>query len=66
MYDNLKENQEINAGKTADDSRMAVCTAIIDAKAAAHSTPSQEIHEDARGITYHAVRFCDLNRISDK
>ena len=68
MFDNLKENQEINARKTADDNRMAVCAAVIDAKAAAHSpsTPAQEIHRDTRGITYHAVRFCDLDRISDK
>ena len=46
MFDNLKENQEINARKTADDNRMAVCAAVIDAKAAAHSynIPAQEIH----------------------
>jgi hypothetical protein len=68
MYDNLKENQEIKSGKTINDSRMAACAAVIDAKAAAHSpgTTAQEILEDARGVAYHSVRFCDLNRISDK
>ena len=68
MYDNLKENQEIKSGKTVNDSRMAACAAVIDAKAAAHfpGTPSREILEDTRGVMYHSVRFCDLNRISDK
>nr|WP_320160225.1 hypothetical protein [uncultured Methanoregula sp.] len=27
---------------------------------------SPEILEDARGFTYHSVRSCDLDRISDK
>ena len=68
MYDNLKENQEIKSGKTIDYSRLAACAAVIDAKAAAHSpnTPAREILEDARGVAYHSVRFCDLNRISNK
>lgn len=27
---------------------------------------SRDIYKDARGFTYRAVRFCDLNRICDK
>jgi hypothetical protein len=26
----------------------------------------QEVHVDARGFTYCSVRFCDLDRFSDK
>jgi hypothetical protein len=28
--------------------------------------PTSDILEDARGFTYRSVRFCDLERISDK
>jgi len=28
--------------------------------------PASEIYRDASGITYQSVRFCDLERISDK
>ena len=27
---------------------------------------AQEVHVDARGFTYYSVRFCDLERFSDK
>jgi hypothetical protein len=27
---------------------------------------AQEVHVDARGFTYYSVRFCDLDRFSDK
>ena len=30
------------------------------------ATQTSEILEDARGFTYKSVRFCDLERISDK
>jgi hypothetical protein len=64
MIDNLKKI----ARKSVNDIRAAAPTVIDEANSDEDPRVNrmQETFMDAFGFTYHSVRFCDLERISDK
>ena len=60
------KNRETN--KAIGDGRVMAHAIPEDTKGGADSRiiHPQEVHVDARGFTYYSVRFCDLDRFSDK